>query len=124
MSGEERTPYQRLLKVCENMKQELGVTAQVDYWCCATCGHANMALANERNYIFAHQQSMDDAFGPEVINSGAEPEALLAGLVFHHRLESRELKEAVIREFNKEHFLVEWGSNMSMDDSVSFVVHN
>lgn len=123
---------EKIENVCTNLENEnKGFGARLDFWCCQTCGHAAMDNNGTKQYIFAHEQSMDSAFEPvmeteyydedggvcdytdDYVESedhrvGRESYLSKSGLYFHHHIEDEALKKAVVKAFNDAGFLVEW----------------
>lgn len=136
---------EKIENVCRDLENEnKGFGARVDFWCCQTCGHAAMDNNGTKQYIFAHEQSMESAFGVITetryyTEDGEEVEqhedyydveeetygyndTFLTGgkLHFHHHIKDQKIKEAVVKAFNAAGFLVEW---KDFDDSQSIVIH-
>jgi len=123
---------EKIEQVCQRLENEhKGFGARLDFWCCQTCGHGAMDNNGTKQYIFAHEQSMDSAFEPimeieyfdeegraceshedyhesEEYQVGREPYLSKSGLYFHHCIEDEALKKSVVKAFNDAGFLVEW----------------
>jgi len=122
----------KLEEVCRDLENEnKGFQARINFWCCQTCGHGAMENNGVKNYIFAHEQSMERAFPVEYETryydefgndcdccdeyaDTDEVEVSRAntldpdGLYFHHHFEDESLKRRVVSAFNNAGFLVEW----------------
>ncbi|RLA58145.1 MAG: hypothetical protein DRR04_11590 [Gammaproteobacteria bacterium] len=135
---------EKIEEVCRALENEnKGFSARIDFWCCQTCGHGAMTNNGVKQYIFAHEQSMDSAFEPETettfydacgtpcdyeddycdseeVNTGCRnPQMSKGGLYFHHHVEDDRLKEKVVKAFNDQLFLVEW----DLSDGTAIKIH-
>lgn len=136
---------EKIENVCRDLENDhKGFGARFNFWCCQGCGHVAMENNGTKQYIFAHEQSVGNAFGEETethyfdedgnecdyTDDYVESEHEVTGygnnfekgakLHFHHHIDDQKIKEAVVKAFNAAGFLVEW---KDFDASQSIVIH-
>jgi len=145
MSRRKLSDREKLENVCRDLENEnKGFAARMNFWCCQTCGHAAMSNNGTKQYIFAHEQGMERAFGVEEEahyydedgneveqhQDYVEVEHDIVGygdnfetngkLHFYHSIEDQQIKENVVKAFNDAGYLVEW---KNFESSTSIVIH-